>query len=118
MKKTHVYIAISSISFVVSAYFESFFTQPNARVVGIIHLFVLAVMAFAWCKAHVAENDIVEPRGSAALCGLMVIPGVPIYFYRAFGFKVGSLYLAAFMLVLLAWVILYATASYLFNSFL
>jgi hypothetical protein len=48
-----------------------------------------AILLFNWCKAHVQTLGIKEPTGSAALCGFFAPIGVPLYFFRAFGFKRG-----------------------------
>lgn len=48
-----------------------------------------AILLFKWCKAHAHASGITEPSGSAALCGLLAPVGVPLYFFRGFGFKKG-----------------------------
>lgn len=49
-----------------------------------------AVILFGWCKAHARKLGVVEPTGSALLCGIVPPVGVPLYFYRTFGFKQGT----------------------------
>lgn len=53
------------------------------------HMLASGVILFGWCKAHVRISNIREPAGSAVLCALIGIVGVPLYFFRAFGFKKG-----------------------------
>ncbi len=48
-----------------------------------------AILLFNWCKAHSQTSGIKEPTGSAMLCGLFAPIGVPLYFFRGFGFKKG-----------------------------
>ena len=51
--------------------------------IAVIHMFLLAVLGFAWCKADVRARQIREPRGSALLVGAVGIIGVPMYFFRS-----------------------------------
>ena len=54
-----------------------------AEDLAVLHLFVLAVLGFAWCKADVRARKISEPAGSAFLVGAVGALGVPIYFFRS-----------------------------------
>jgi len=60
-------------------------------VLYLIHVLLIAVLLFSWCGKHAEENDIVPPNGAQVLCGLIGLIGVPLYLFRAFGFKNGSI---------------------------
>ncbi len=69
-------------SFVVAGILE-----PFAEELWVVHMFVLLILLFAWCKADVKRREITEPTGSAALVALISIIGVPLYFFRSMSIR-------------------------------
>lgn len=70
---------------------EAFLRSRGTRLEPLVLSYMLAssVLLFGWCKDHARTAQIREPTGSAVLCGLIALIGVPLYFFRAFGFKRG-----------------------------
>lgn len=56
------------------------------------HVVAIAVICFSWCKADISERGIAAPVGSAILCGVLPIIGVPVHFFRTR--RVGAAFLA------------------------
>jgi hypothetical protein len=56
---------------------------------AISYMVAVSVLLFGWCRDHARSAQIREPVGSAVLCGLVALIGVPLYFFRAFGFRRG-----------------------------
>jgi len=56
-----------------------------------IHMIFIAIFMFSWCGKHAEEHDIIPPNGARLWCGLLALIGVPIYLFKAFGFKQGGL---------------------------
>jgi len=63
----------------------------SGEILGTAQWAIVAVVLFGWCKAHVQKSRVKEPPGSALLFVILSVVGVPIYFYRAFGLKGGTL---------------------------
>jgi len=83
--KPRVYLVLIAVSFLASGVAEGYMALLG-RVLNeaaVAHLFVLAVLSFAWCKADVSARNIKEPSGSALLVGLIALVGVPLYFFRS-----------------------------------
>lgn len=81
------------VSFVVAGIVENLSINGHrpAYELAVVHAIAIAILLFAWCKAHARFNNIAEPGLSAILTGLIAPIGVPLYFYRGFGFKQGSI---------------------------
>ena len=109
MKKSHKILTITALSIAASATLESLVPPGDTRGIEIVHTFFLAIMAFIWCKSHIQERGIEEPRGSSALCALFVIIGAPLYFYRGYGFKQGSI---MFLYFIGLCIVLYMATTY------
>jgi hypothetical protein len=80
-------IIIFIASFAISGIIESVVAAEAADSVSLVHVFVIAVICFAWCKADVAERNIPAPPGSAILCGVLPVVGVPAHFFRTRQFR-------------------------------
>jgi hypothetical protein len=63
----------------------------------------LAVLAspllYGWCRTHARTMGVAEPWGSAFICGVFAPVGVPLYLFRAFGLRRGSVSLVRAALV-------------------
>ena len=55
----------------------------------IVPAILIMFLVFAWCIEHAKHFEIELPRGAAFLSALVPYVGVPIYFFRGFGFKNG-----------------------------
>ena len=66
---------------------EVFISYPNG--IAFVPAILLSFLVFAWCIEHAKHYKIELPRSSAFLAGLIAPIGVPIYFFRGFGFKNG-----------------------------
>ncbi len=54
------------------------------------HTVLIAVLTFAWCKSHARENNVVSPGSYPVLCAIFPPLGVPVYFFKFFGFRNGG----------------------------
>jgi hypothetical protein len=57
-------------------------TYRPADLVEYIHVFVIAVLLFAWCKLDARERSLPDPRWAAFLVALIAPIGVLIYFFH------------------------------------
>ena len=84
------------------------------------HILLSSVILYGWCKAHVRASGLEEPTGSALLCGLFGIIGVPLYFFRAFGLKkgcIGTLKTVGFFVIVVgAYALANASGTYMANN--
>ncbi len=88
---------------------------PAAANSGSIDLpaaFCFALCAFAWVRADANARQIEAPRGSALLAALIIPVGVPLYLFRALGFRQGLLATLKALGFLSVVVLVYVLASY------
>ncbi len=52
--------------------------------------FFAIYVIFLWSKCHANENDKVVSNGTHLLSAVFPMIGLPVYFIRYFGFKIGS----------------------------
>lgn len=115
MKRSYKILIAIIVSILASAITESLVPVYDIRGIEIAHTFFLAIMAFTWCKAHIKENKIEEPRGSSALCALFIFFGAPLYFYRGYGLKQGSILCLYFVGFFILSGFIYMTTTYISN---
>ncbi|MEL6449409.1 MAG: hypothetical protein AAFQ62_15855 [Pseudomonadota bacterium] len=77
--ETKYYLVWIAISFAVFGFLEAA-VDPD---LVIIHMILLAILGFGWCKEDVRSRLIVEPPGSALLVAAIAVLGVPLYLFRS-----------------------------------
>jgi len=82
LPRSKLLIIVFVASFALSGLIESVLSAEVAESVFLIHGIALAVICFAWCKADTAERNIPAPVGSALLCGVLPVVGVPAHLLR------------------------------------
>ena len=82
MPRSKLLIIVLISSFAVSGIIEGVLSSAAADSVNLIHIFVIAVICFAWCRADIEDRNIPAPLGSAILCGVLPVVGVPAHFFR------------------------------------
>jgi len=92
MKKSNKYLVVLFLSFIVFGFIEGLYPAggDNARAMGVIHTFIIAVLIFAWCDNHALENNVESTGGYRLLAAVFPPLGIPIYFFKCFGFKRGG----------------------------
>ncbi|MEL6951010.1 MAG: hypothetical protein AAGM16_12950 [Pseudomonadota bacterium] len=108
------YLIWIAISFAVFGFLETA-VDPD---LAIIHIILLAMLGFGWCKEDVRARQIVEPTGSALLVAAIAVLGVPLYLFRSRPAKeawVGLLKCVGFLLLCTA---AYVAASFIAESML
>ncbi|MBH0058766.1 hypothetical protein I6F65_17625 [Pseudoalteromonas sp. SWXJZ94C] len=108
MKSSHKIALALIISFLVSAVIDSYFlySRNMVDVTYFLHIAIIGVLLFMWCRAHAKENNIKDAGGKPLFCALLGGVGVPYYAYKCYGFKRGSILLGkAFAALLLALVL-------------
>lgn len=93
MKSSYRTVSIIIISFVLAAFIDTIVFVENGveTITYLPHAFFVAVCLLIWCKQHARENEIKNLRYYPLLCGLLGFIGVPLYAYKHFGFKTGSI---------------------------
>ena len=81
--------------------------------VSLVHVLALAVLLFAWCKAHASVQGIAPPVGAPLLVALLAPIGLIYYFFRAFPWRSASAGLGKSLLVFLVCGALYAGGLFL-----
>lgn len=63
------------------------FGSHPQNAVTVVQTFIMAVLLFAWCKAHARTNAIQAPTGAALLVGVFPLVGVPYYAFRGYPWR-------------------------------
>ncbi len=89
MQRSDKILVLFVSSFVLAGAVEVHTLLPGqlSNEVSVVHIFVIAVLCFAWCKANVTERSIKEPPGSALLLAIFPPLGLPMYMYRSRNLK-------------------------------
>jgi hypothetical protein len=84
-------VVAMAMSCVIAGVVEPFVPHAGApmNAVGVAHTLVLAVLLFAWCKAHANANGIYPPARAPILVAVISFVGLPYYFIRGFGWRRG-----------------------------
>lgn len=92
MKSSDKILLFFFLSFVVAGAVEGMAKVDSEwlSVFVMLHTLLIAILIFAWCSAHVAENKIIPPVGSRLLAALFPPFGVPYYMLAGYGFKKGG----------------------------
>ena len=80
-------------SFFIAGVAEPFVARPGEpfSVAAPVHMIVIGILCFAWCKAHAMTRGIEPPSGSALLAGLLPLVGVPAYFFRSMPWRTATI---------------------------
>jgi hypothetical protein len=93
MTKENILLLVLGASFFIAGVVEALepsSSQPMGSI-AVVHTVIIAIISFAWCKAHAASRGIIPPSGSALLVGLLPPVGVPVYFFRSMPWKTALL---------------------------
>ena len=85
MNRTTVIVSVLIGSFFIAGLIEPFTERPGEpySAAGVVHMLLIAVLCYGWCKADAAERGIALPPGSAVLAGIVPPLGLPLYFFRS-----------------------------------
>ncbi|MFC0682924.1 hypothetical protein ACFFGH_34280 [Lysobacter korlensis] len=86
----------------------SYRQQPIHNEVALVHMLVLALLLFAWCKAHASVHGVKPPVASPLLVALFAPVGLAYYFFRAFTWRRALRSMASAVLVFVVCGALYA----------
>ena len=93
MEKKNIYLmlvlVVIFISTIIDVKIEAAVFKYYYSGFSIAPAIVIGFLVFAWCIEHAKYYDIELPKGSALFAGLLAPIGVPVYFFRGFGFKQG-----------------------------
>ena len=93
MAKDKILVIAFLASFLVSGMVDSVAAHHGAtgptRATAFIHALTCALILYFWCKNHAVRYGVDESKAAPALCGLICVVGVPLYFIRAFGWRKG-----------------------------
>jgi hypothetical protein len=109
MKSCHKTVLLLCLSFIVSGIIDqiylSSFGEPD--ITWFPHTFLITIGVFIWCKKHAREHNIEKiglyPLG-VALLNIVVLP---VYAYRHFGWRNGSVLLSKSLFALIVSFALY-----------
>lgn len=107
-------LVVLFLSFAVSGVLETLAVsaEKDPQSIAFVHTFVIAILVFTWCGIHAKENSLGYPGGYRLLAALIPIIGLPVYFYRFFGFKHGTIKLLKLIAVTALYVAAYLGMSY------
>ncbi|MCL2913075.1 hypothetical protein L2725_04645 [Shewanella corallii] len=96
MKSSYKTVLVMALSIVLSSLVDDYFlaTTGQSDVSFPINSLFIAFCLFIWCKQHGRENGIAELKIYPLLCAIISFVGIPIYAYKFYGFKQGSILLA------------------------
>jgi len=82
-----------ALSFLAAGIIEGYFsgTSNGLGPLYLPHTVLVAVLTYAWCKSHARENNVVSPGSYPVLSAIFPPLGVPIYFFKFFGFRSGGM---------------------------
>jgi len=85
VRRPTIVVLLLIVSFFIASTAEPFTASPGKpySAAAIVHIIVIGVLCYLWCRSHAAARGIVPPAGSVILAGVLPIVGVPLYFFRS-----------------------------------
>ena len=119
MKSSYKTIFAIFVSFIISAIADEYFliTRGAEELTFAAHSIFIAICLFIWCKQHGRENGHTELKMYPILCALIGFIGIPVYAFRFYGFKGGTVLLLKTFIVLVVTATLSYGATILFSTF-
>ncbi|MFS1703364.1 hypothetical protein [Alteromonas sp. AMM-1] len=113
MKSSYITLIVLFSSYIVASaadtYYLFHFGTPD--ITWAAHTLFLGIGLFVWCKQHAHEHDKTNLRFYPLLAAFVAVIGVPVYAYKFYGAKQGSLLLGkALLFVVVSSVAGYITA--------
>lgn len=112
MTATSRILGVVLVLAVVLAVADAFWPAANSGSLDLPVSLCFALCAFAWVRADANARQIEAPRGSALIAALIIPVGVPLYLFRALGFRQGFLATLKALGFLSVVVLVYVLASY------
>ena len=91
MAKKNIYLILILVVIFISTIIEQKIYNHPDDLSKLVSAVIISFLLFSWCIEHAKFYKIELPRGSALWAGLIAFIGVPVYFFRGFGFKDGLL---------------------------
>jgi hypothetical protein len=93
MTRATILLLVLAATFLIGGILEPFLPHPGQpfNEASAIHSFVIAVLVFAWCKAHAAQRNTAPPSGSVLVAAILPPIGVPLYFFRSMPWRQASI---------------------------
>jgi hypothetical protein len=88
MKQLNIYLILIAISFLTSGILEAVYANLD---LSFPHVILIAILVFVWCKEHALENNLNSSSGYRLFSAVIPIVGLPVYFFKFFGFKQGGI---------------------------
>lgn len=88
-QRTRILICAAAIALLLAVIDALWPEVVDAGTLDLVVAVAFGICAFAWVKADAAARKIEPPAGSALLAGLVIPVGVPVYLFRALGFRRG-----------------------------
>jgi|TARA_Y100000814_G_scaffold138236_1_gene100178 hypothetical protein len=119
MKSSHKTIFIIFVSFILSSLVDEYLliTRGIELFTYHIHTIFVAICLFIWCKQHGRENGHTQLRMYPLFCALIGFIGVPVYAYKFYGLKHGTVLLSKAIVALIVTVVVSIGATTLFSTF-
>ena len=105
------------MTFAISGIVDGYFGRAAQDALTFTHAMAIGVICFAWCKADVSERGIAAPVGSALLCGVMAVVGVPVHFFRTRRVRAAFMASAKAIAVLMVSVLVYGLTPFVGEYF-
>ena len=88
MKDSRKYLLWALATFIVAGIVESP-KDGSYTNVEFAHTVLFTILIYAWCKSHALEHGIESIGGMKVFAAVLPPIGVPVYFFKYFGFKAG-----------------------------
>jgi hypothetical protein len=84
MATSRTTLILLATSFLVAGVVEAFLSKTSGPYSAgeVVHIVVIAILTYVWCKQDAQSRGTVPPIGAALLAGVLPPIGVPAYFLR------------------------------------
>ena len=113
MRTDRAIVVAMAVSWAIAGAVEPHTSNPGQPLSAsaVTHAAAMAVLLFAWCRAHASAHNISAPFAAPLAVALVAPIGLPYYAFRGFGFRKGLVLLGWSSLCLLGFLILFGVAA-------
>jgi hypothetical protein len=115
MRRDRLLVVLMMATWLIAGAIDAHLPGPpqQLRATALPQAFLLAILFFAWCKAHADAHAVKPPAAAPMLVGVFAPVGIPYYAYGTYGFRKGSLLCLMAVLVLIGGGLVYALSYFL-----
>jgi hypothetical protein len=104
MPRHRMLVALLAASFFVVGLVEPFTSRAGDlhSPLSLLHMVVIAVLLYLWCKAEAASRGVFPPKGVAILVAVLPPLGIPVYLFMSRSWRAALAGIAVALVCLLA----------------